>query len=289
MMKKPLRRLRQLIEHVRSFAYTPAAPGQTQKLRVGLALGGGFARGVAHVGVLRVLQDHGVPIHCLGGTSAGAIVAAAYAGGAPLSLMEQVAASTHLRDLAEWTLSLDGLASDRRLVHYLRRMTPVERFDQLRIPLVIVASDLLRGEPVYFTQGELNVALRASCAYPGLFRPVEWDGRPLADGFLTEPVPVRAVRSLGADYVIAVYLDSLDPDRPPTHALDIINRSFSILLRQAESAWRPLANRVIEPTVYRFEWDDFERTPELIAAGAEAARRMLPVILNDLRQAGLLV
>ncbi len=288
-MKKPRRRLRELAERLRTFADPRAAPAQARRLRVGLALGGGFARGVAHVGVLRVLQDHGVPIHCLAGTSAGAVVAAAYAGGAPLSLMERVAASTHLHDLAEWTLSLSGLASDRRLEHYLRRMTPVERFDQLHIPLVVVASDLLRGEPVYFTQGELSIALRASCAYPGLFRPVEWDGRPLVDGFLTEPVPVRAVRSLGADYVIAVYLGSLNPDRPPVHALDIINRSFSILLRQAEGTWRPLANRVIEPAVYHFDWDDFQRTPELIAAGTEAARRMLPAILDDLRQAGFAI
>lgn len=286
-MDKPSQRLGHLLRQLRDFAYAsrPTAP---RRPRVGLALGGGFARGIAHVGVLRVLQEQGIPIDCLAGTSAGAVVAAAYAGGASLSRMEQVAVSTHLGDLAQWTLSRQGLASDHRLEQYLRRMTPVERFEQLRMPLAVVATDLLTGEAVYFTQGQLSPALCASCAYPGLFRPLEWNGRLLADGFLSEPVPTRAARRLGADYVIAVHLESLDPDRRPTHLLDILNRSFSLLLRQAESSWRSLADRVIEPEVNKFEWNDFSRAPELIAAGERATRRMLPVIRDDLRQLGVI-
>ncbi len=152
------------------------------------------------------------------------------------------------------------------------------------MPLAITATDLVSGEPVYFTRGQLGPALRASCAYPGLFRPVEYEGHLLVDGFLAAPVPVDGARRLGADVVIAVFLEAGGFDKPRNFA-DIIGRSFSIVQRYAHSDWKSKADVVLEPEVKQFLWDAFEKAPELIAAGETAARAALPTILRALAAA----
>lgn len=268
--------LQDAVDKVRAFAYRRPAARQTRPPRVGLALGGGFARGISHIGVLKVLQQNRVPIDCIAGTSVGALIAAAYACGTPLEAMERQAAATQFKDFARWTLSWLGLATNERLEDYLQRFCAVTRFEEMETPLAIVATDLGTGEPVYFTQGELGPPLRASCAYPGLFLPVEHDGRILVDGFLAAPVPVDAVRQMGAKFVIAVFLESSPEDVKPKNMVDVIGRSFAIMQRHAYKDWRRRANVVIEPDVGHFEWDDFQQAPELIAAGEAAARAALP-------------
>ncbi|HVB98682.1 MAG TPA: patatin-like phospholipase family protein [Candidatus Dormibacteraeota bacterium] len=276
--------LNQAVKRVRSFAYANPAEGPARRPKVGLALGGGFARGIAHIGLLRIFEQAHIPIDFLAGTSVGALIAAAYAGGTPLEVMEQVGQSTRFKDFAEWAVSWDGFASNTRLERYLRRMTPVRSFDELRIPLTIVATDLMTAEPVYFTEGKIGPALCASCAYPGLFRPVEQDGRLLVDGFLAAPVPVKAMREMGADFVIGVNLSSFSRDERPTNLFEIVARTFTVLMRHGEAVWRPLADVLIEPDVGEFRWDDFPRTPELVAAGERAAREALPQILAAIQQ-----
>jgi NTE family protein len=273
------------VERIREFAYAQpdAVQLRSQRPRIGLALGGGFARGIAHLGVFKVFQENNIPIDCLAGTSVGALVAAAFASGVPLEKMERQAAMTHFKDFARWTVSWMGLATNERLEGYLRRFAPVSRFDELKIPLTIVATDLRCGEPVYFTEGLVGPALRASCAYPGLFLPVEYQGRLLVDGFLVAPVPVDAVRRMGAEFVIAVHLEG-GGDAPLKSVTDVIGRSFSIAQRCAQQQWRGQADVVIEPAVKRFLWDDFEKSPEMIAAGAAAARAALPRIRAALAQ-----
>ncbi len=277
--------LNQTVQRARRFAYTPRPEQPHPRPRIGLALGGGFARGIAHVGVLRVFEENRIPIDYLAGTSVGALIAAAYAGGSSLQEMAEIGQATRFKDFAEWTISWQGLATDSRLKRYLRRLTPIRRFENLRIPLTIVASDLLTAEPAYFTSGDMGPALCASCAYPGLFRPVEHDGQLLVDGFLTAPVPTEAVRRMGADFVIGVNLAGVTTGERPTNLFEIISRSFSIMMSYAAAAWRPLADVVIEPAVDEFRWDDFPRTPDLIAAGESAAREALPRILEVLRPA----
>lgn len=272
------------VERIRSFAYSAPAENPPERPKIGLALGGGFARGIAHVGLLRVFEQAHIPIDYLAGTSVGALIAAAYAGGSALDFMEQIGQSTRFKDFAEWTVSWQGLATDSRLQRYLRRMTPVRRFEELKIPLAIVATDLMSAEPVYFTKGEIGPALCASCAYPGLFRPVERDGRLLVDGFLTEPVPTKAVREMGADFVIGVNLPGSSREERPTNLFEIISQTFSVLIRYGEATWRPFADLTIEPDVAPFRWDDFPRTPELVAAGEAAALDALPKILAALEQ-----
>src|ERR1700730_7190905 len=201
--------LKKAVAGVRSFAYANAnanaepSPqnGRHRRPKVGVALGGGFARGIAHIGVLRVLQQHKIPVDFIAGTSVGALVAATYASGTSLAEMERQGIETKFRDFGRWTLSRMGMASNDRLEDYLRRFTPARTFKEMKIPLSIVATDIISGEGVYFTDGEIAPALRASCAYPGLFLPIEYRGHILVDGFLTETVPAPAVRKLGADVV----------------------------------------------------------------------------------------
>lgn len=278
-----MRWLRKALRKVRSFASGRQPLPVERPPRVGLALGGGFARGIAHIGVLKALEEAGVRIDAIAGTSVGALIATAYACGAPLTEMEKHAAETQFKDFGRWTLSWMGLASNERLENYLSRFCVARTFDELKIPLAIAATDLGTGDPVFFTQGEIRPALRGSCAYPGLFLPVEHEGRILVDGFLAEPVPVNAVQSLGAEFVIAVFLDSSPPDEKPANMLDVIGRSFAIMQRHANKTWQRKANVVIAPDVAHFAWDDFARTPDLITAGYLAATAALPKIRAALK------
>jgi NTE family protein len=265
------------VGRVREFAYKPPhARPQPWRPKIGLALGGGFARGIAHIGVLKVLEQERIPIHCLAGTSVGALIGAAYACGTPLAELERLAGATRFKDFGQWTLSWLGLATNFRLESFLARFCAVQKFEELKIPLAIAATDLRTGEPVYFTSGELGPALRASCAYPGLFLPVEHEGRLLVDGFVTAPVPVDALEAMGANRIIAVYLASAVSDGQPRSVADVIGRSFSIMQQHAHQAWRRKASVVIEPDVSGFAWDDFKKASELIATGEQAARAALP-------------
>jgi len=153
----------------------------------------------------------------------------------------------------------------------------------MKRPLAICAADLISGEPFYFTKGDLGIALRASCAYPGLFQPVEFEGRLLVDGFLIGPVPVEGARTLGAEIVIGVYLGMSGPAPRPKHMGEVLWRSFAIMQQQALQRRDRSADVLICPDVREFGWDDFSRTEELIAAGETAAREALPRIRELLR------
>jgi NTE family protein len=262
------------VRGLRSFAYG----GAGERPRIGLALGGGFARGIAHIGVLRVFEEEGIPIDCLAGTSVGALIGAAYASGATLDDMERQGSETRFRDFGRWTLSRMGMASNERLEDFLRKFTTARYFEELKLPFAIVATDIVRGESVYFTTGEIGIALRASCAYPGLFLPVEYRGRSLVDGFLTDAVPTRAVRALGANIAIGIYLEPGELKDKPRNTIEVIGRAFSIIQETQDPPWRHAADVVIEPDVHDVLWDGFIETPRLIAAGAAATRASLPKI-----------
>jgi len=262
------------VRGLRSFAYG----GQDGQARVGLALGGGFARGIAHIGVLRAFEEAGIGIDCLAGTSVGALIGAAYASGATLDEMERQGSETRFRDFGRWTLSRMGMASNQRLEEFLHRFTTARYFEELQLPFAIVATDIVSGESVYFTEGEIGIALRASCAYPGLFLPIEYRGQILVDGFLTDAVPTRAARALGANVVIGVHLEPGELKNKPRNTIEVIGRSFSIMQTNQDPPWRHAADVIIEPNVHDVLWDGFVETPRLVAAGAEATRAALPKI-----------
>ncbi len=268
-------------EKLRSLAL-PEERKSTERPRIGLALAGGFARGIAHIGVLRILREAGIPIDVVAGTSVGALIGSAYCAGTPLEEMERIGASTSFTDFGRWTPSWLGLATNQRLEKFLARFTPVKTFEELAIPLAIATTDINAGVSVYYTRGPVGLPLRASCAYPGLFVPIQYEGRTLVDGFLTSPVPVEGALLLGADIVIAVYLEAGNVEQPRTFT-DVLSRSFNIIQRHTDLTWRQQADVIIEPDVKAFVWDDFTRTPDMVAAGAAAALAALPEIRAAIR------
>ena len=252
---------------------------------IGLALGGGFARGFAHLGVLHVLEENQIPVSHIAGTSVGSILGAAYASGAPLSRIASACRTLRFRDIARWRVSRLGLASNHRLGNLIERVFESRQFEDLRIPLAVVSTDLSSGEPVVFTQGNLVDAIRASCAFPGLFEPVEIGTRCLADGGLVAPVPTRAARELGATSVLGISVGMHDGHRgAPTNIFQVVSRAVSAAQKHQLEVWERHADLVLRPEVKSIAWDDFDRAEEAIEAGASAARRALPRIRKLLGQ-----
>ena len=247
------------------------------RCKLGLAFGGGFARVIAHIGVLKVLEEEKIPIDLIAGTSAGAILGAAYCAGMSAKEMEQMACTTRFRDFARMTLSRYGLYASDRMANFCERVLGIKTFEDLRIPLAVTATDVRTGDPVVFTQGPLADPIRASCAYPGMFPPVDVDGRSLIDGMLAYSVPTTPLREMGAGFVIGVCLST---DRPgqqaPRHIFDVIAQCFSIAEAKLSHLWKQDADLVIEPDIQGFSFDCFDRAKELIARGEAAARAALP-------------
>ncbi|MEX2262153.1 MAG: patatin-like phospholipase family protein [Bryobacteraceae bacterium] len=246
---------------------------------IGLALGGGFARGIAHVGVLRVLERAQIPIHFLSGVSAGSMVAAAYASGATTEEIHRVGASMRFADVARWSLSRLGLAGSERMEQFLQRLLKQHRFEDMRIPLAVVATDLGTGAPVIFRgPGEVALAIRASCSYPGLFQPIRHEGRLLVDGAMSMEIPAAPLRRMGARRVISVNLPMQGLALPPNNVFQVVNRCFQIMQARTEDSWRRQSDLVISPDVCGVEWDSFRSAEKLIEAGEKAATEALPAI-----------
>lgn len=246
---------------------------------IGLALGGGFARGIAHIGVLKVLEEEEIPVRVVTGTSVGALIGASYCSGLSCAELEDVAYSARFTTFARWTLSRYGFANNDRMVAFLKRTLKVRTFEELRIPLGVTATDFNSGEGVVFHSGSIIEPVRASCAYPGMFLPVNIRGRWLVDGMLSHPVPTRPLREMGADRVLAVHLKGQwSKNGAPRHLFDVIGQSFAIAQDKMSDGWKSAADLVIEPDVARFAYDDFKRAGELIHAGEVAMRQALPQV-----------
>ena len=279
----PRRVVRTVVAGIRDFAYAGPRPNlgpqpASGRPRLGLALGGGFARGLAHIGVLRVLRASRIPIDVLAGTSAGAIAAAALASGRPLDELMEHAREIRWSSVGRWTIPRLGFATNQRMERMLTTALGCTRFEELKIPLAVVAADITTGETVIFRSGDLIQPIRASCSVPGLFVPVEIEGRMLVDGAIVSNVPVDALRDVGVDVRVAVSLGAGDRRRRPRNLFQVVGNAFQIAEAQAEEKWRRQCDLVIEPDVAAFDWDDFERFPELVRAGEVAARRSLPAL-----------
>ena len=246
---------------------------------IGLALGGGFARGIAHIGVLKVLEEEKIPIEFVAGTSVGALIGAAYCSGLSIEELEQVAYRVRFKTFARWTLSRHGFATNQRMIGFLNSILKVKTFEELRLPLAVAATDLTTGEGVVFHSGPLVEPVRASCAYPGMFLPVNIRGRWLVDGMLAHAVPTRPLVDMGAKRVLAVHLKGRwSNGDAPRHLFDVIGQCFAIAQEMSSSHWKEAADLIIEPDVNGFEYDAFTHTPALIKAGEVAARKALPEI-----------
>jgi NTE family protein len=254
--------------------------------RIGLALGGGFARGIAHAGVLKVLESHNVPIHCITGVSAGSIVAAAYASGASPEEIARAGCAMRFGDVARWSLCRMGFVVNERMTRFLERLLKVYTFEEMRIPLGVLATDVCTGESVRFRDsGDVFLPIRASCSYPGLFRPVRHGGRLLVDGAMSMEIPAMMARQLGATHVISVHLPVQGPDAAPTNVFQVVNRCFQIMQVRTEDSWRKHSDLVISPDVRGIEWDGFESGSALVTAGEIAALAAMPKIRSWLPKA----
>jgi NTE family protein len=258
---------------------------------VALALGGGFARGFAHLGVLEVLEQEGIPISAIAGTSIGGLLGAAYADGISIQDLCDLGRRVRVRDFIRFHRSGQGTHKQDRIGEFLREWFQASRFEELCIPTAIVTTDIETCAPYVFTNGPLEVAIRASCAFPGLFRPVEHEGRMLADGCIVAPVPTGVAMQMNSLCVLGVAVSSnaknmssaddfarlcnnTDKSSPPEQELVGARQSQALL----DPLWTNHADLLLEPAVHQISWDDFKSVDEARDAGAEVMRRALPLV-----------
>lgn len=257
-----------------------------RKKKVGLALGGGVARGIAHIGVLKVLQQNQIPVDFVSGTSSGSLVGAAFAAGLDLDQIEQIVLRIHWQDFFKFTFFQPGFTSAEAIEDFAVKYLGDPKFSDLKIPFAVVTTDLRTGERVVINQGRVVRAVAASATFPGVFVPEERAGRFLVDGGIVSNVPVDLARELGAEFVIA---SDAVPSRTiravPQDAFQVLGRSLDLILKRLSQAEARRADVLIE---LEFEdediWHlDFHKAKKLIEAGMAAAHRQINKIRRGLR------
>jgi NTE family protein len=251
----------------------------TERPTVGLALSGGTAKSMAHVGVLEALFEAGIPVDYLAGTSGGAIVASIYAAGFSVGELKQVASSLRWKDLARLTWPRLGLLNNSGIDRFLTDLLGDLTFEDLKIPLAIVGTDLLTGEKVVFREGRVSRAAMISSSIPNVFEPVEMDGTLYVDGGLTEYLPVETVQLFEPDIIIAVNLGYRPGRSPrPRHLLHMSMRVIGIAAMQNARLSEARADIVIRPPTAEFPSFDLMASSRLIQVGYEATKERIPDI-----------
>jgi NTE family protein len=256
----------------------PVIPVAKLPPRIGLALGGGAARGFAHVGVIQVLEEAGIRPTLVAGTSAGSLVAAIYASGKSGAQLQQVAETMEEATIADWSLPLfgRGLLRGDALARYVNGQVGSRLIENMPLPLGIVATDLNTGLDTLFQRGDTGTAVRASSAVPAVFQPVKISGREYVDGGLVSPVPVRAARKMGAELVIAVDISSPPDGNLAAGTLDILLQTFSIMGKSINTFELRDADVVIRPVLTGISSADFGARKRSIDAGRLAMQLALP-------------
>jgi NTE family protein len=246
--------------------------------RIGLALGGGAARGFAHIGVIQVLEEAGVKPAVVTGTSAGSLVAAIYASGKSGAQMQLVAETMEEAAIADWTLPLfsRGMLRGEALARYVNSQVRSKLIEDMPLPLGIVATDLNSGQSVVFQRGDTGTAVRASSAVPAVFQPVQISGREYVDGGLASPVPVRAARAMGAELVIAVDISSAPEGNLAGGTLEILLQTFAIMGKSINTFELKDADVVVRPALQGVSSADFASRKRSIEAGRQAMLLALP-------------
>lgn len=255
------------------------------RLPIGLALSGGTARAICHVGVIRALNEAGLPISYVAGTSGGAIVGTIYAAGASDERLTEIAGSIGWRDLARVSLSKLGLVSSKPIERFMQEALPGARFEGLRLPCAVTVTSLLTGERKAYSRGPVARVVRASCSIPQIFLPVEIEGTPCVDGGMAEYLPVQTVREFGPQFTLAV---NLAPEREryqkPRHYLQLVMLLINMVARQNLRVSLKDADYVLHPPVERFSPFDFSRARALMDLGYETARARIPEIESAWRR-----
>lgn len=276
-------------------AHTPAppptvVPPSVRPAKVALALGSGAAKGFAHIGVLKVLEAQKIPVHMIVGTSAGSFVGSLYAYGYDAFTLQKLALGIERDDVADFGIPDVGFIKGDKLEAYVNRMVRNTPIESMKIPFYAVATDLHKGQETVFGRGNTGQAVRASCAVPGVFRPVRIGETLYVDGGVVSPVAVDAARRMGADVVIAVDISGGGKDNPdPTGTIDAILTSVNIMYARLSERQLEKAEIVIRPQVGHIASGDFTKRNEAILEGEKAASAALPKIreiLEPLRKAG---
>ena len=261
-----------------------AAPQPQRVARIGLALGGGAARGFAHVGVIQALEEAGLQPHYVAGTSAGSLVAALYASGKNSQELRRVADTMEEAEITDWMLPIlnRGALRGEALARYVNTQVGGKTIEQMKIPLAIVATDLRNGEPVAFRRGNTGSAVRASSAVPAVFQPVRIGEREYVDGGLVAPVPVRQVREMGANFVIAVDISSDPEGNPAGDTFQILMQTFAIMGKSINTLALREAELVVRPGLSGVKSADFGARRRSIEAGRQAMQALLPQLKSRL-------
>lgn len=248
--------------------------------KVGLALGSGGARGFAHIGVLKVLEEAGVHIDYIAGSSMGALVAALYGSGVSVRQMARMAVTFRRKYYLDFTVPKMGFVSGKKLHHLLKTFTRGMTIEQLSPKIAVVATDLLAGKKVVFTSGSAADAVRASIAIPGIIVPVKKNGTLFVDGGVIDRVPVSVVKEMGADYVIAVDVSSASGQSEVYSIFDVILQSIDIMQHELVKYQEIRADIMIKPPVKQFSSRAFTNAKEMIAIGEEEAKKHLQSIIG---------
>jgi NTE family protein len=255
------------------------APAPERRVaRIGLALGGGAARGFAHVGVIQVLEEAGLQPHLVTGTSAGSLVAALYASGKTSQELRRVAETMEEAEITDWMMPIlnRGALRGEALARYVNTQVGGKSIEQMRIPLGIVATDLRSGEAVTFRRGNTGSAVRASSAVPAVFQPVRIGEHEYVDGGLVSPVPVKQAREMGANFVIAVDISSDPEGNPAGDTFQILMQTFAIMGKSINTLALREAEFVVRPPLTGVKSADFGARRRSIEAGRSAMLAMLP-------------
>ena len=255
-----------------------------KKEKVALVLGGGAARGFAHVGVIKVLEANGIVPDLIVGTSAGSLVGALYASGLNGFELQRVALSVEESTFADWTLAGRGLIRGEAIAQFVNTQLKQTTIEKLPRGLAIVATDLRTGEPIVFQRGDTGTAVRASSAVPGIFNPVRIGDREYVDGGLTHPVPAAVARRLGADVVIAVDISAKPDGRELSGTVDVLLQTFTIMGARVAQYELAAADVVIRPALGQIRGTDFSARNVAILEGERAAQVVLPQIRARLAQ-----
>ena len=266
-----------------------AAVAAPKPLKIGLALGGGAARGFAHVGVIAVLEEAGLKPQLVVGTSAGSLVAALYASGKTSAQLQQTALNMEEVTLTDWMLPIVGRGMFRgeALGRYVNELVAGRLIENMAIPLGIVATDLNNGEALLFQRGDTGTAVRASSAVPAVFLPVKINGREYVDGGLVSPVPVRFARKMGADVVVAVDISSTPEGNPSDGTLQILLQTFAIMGKSINQYELKDADVVVRPSLVGLKGADFSSRQRAIDAGRAAMLAALPALRAKLQARAL--
>jgi NTE family protein len=252
--------------------------------KIGLALSGGSALGMAHIGVIKSLSENSILIDCVSGTSAGAIAAACLAFEVPLEKMIEISKKINWSNISEFGYSKFGLNSNRPISEMIIEIMGDVKIEDAKIPLAIVATDIDTGEEVIFHEGNLTEAIMASTCLPGIFVPVEVKGKRLVDGGLIENLPLSPLKKMGAKIRIGVNLKHWNNYKKTSNVFDVISNSYNILSRSQDYSIANQAEIIIEPRLGKFDSSDFEKFDALLEEGYKASNRMIPKIKKYLNQ-----